>query len=305
MEMVPSNKRARELYEEVKKNVKEADKEQKHKTNEVPSDVVKESETRIDSSQGKKILIEEMNSCKEDGKSSDGKLENPTKKKGKRLKIIEVENTDEILSEKTESIRTDEGTVENTENDLMQSDNKIQNKIIPDADIKLSMNEKDTTSEKLSHFVESKLCNSDQEDGMARDNEKSQRVNDAVDEKFACKENSDLRKAMDSTMMQNNATEGFQKSEQILPVPDEIIGIKNEGNMFYKAGQYAEAERKYSEAIDRLRESKNWSLHSSIILSICLSFNSLNSSLSKWSQNIICFFDLQMVKAMSILLLYC
>ena len=238
LELAPSNKRARELHEEVKKLVKETGIGQKNDTNNDHADPG-------GGMQGNDIKKEQ----------GDETQENQAIKKGKRLKIIEVENTDDILKEKTKDVETNDIQVA----DVVSCDSDNKTHVSHDADEILSMkreDEKDIPSKVSPNPVQSESHGSAELDSRVHEMGNSQEIKHEFIGSSACKEGSESPEAVISAMAKDIATDGCQM-EQISPVPDDVVETKNQGNAFYKAGRYAEAESKYSEAISKLKEGRH------------------------------------------------
>ena len=247
LNLAPGNIRARELYEDVKKNVILKDKGQKDiAKNGSEADGVKVNGTMKESGEEKRMFVEEVKSSRDDGTKSNTGNEVLEKRKGKRLKIIEVESTDSIAKENVENVKTcDE------KSGAVRDKSRNGTFVAKDGDNTTPENEgslEDSSSKRSDH--------PDQVDETAGEEEKSQKMTNTVDSDCPSKEGNSLQNSVDSTIMQNGRPDGFYAKEQNLPVPDEIIEIKDKGNEFYKSGRYPEAEIKYSEAIDKLKKGR-------------------------------------------------
>jgi len=245
LELAPSNNRARELYKDVKEHVILEDKRQKDVT-ENGSEVseIKMNRNMKESGEEERTFVEEVKSSRDDETQNVTGNEVSEKKKGKRLKIIEVDSTDSIGKENAENVKKFHEN-SGSARDMSQNGTFIAN----DAD-----NAAPKSEGSLEDLSSKRSENPDQVDVKADEKEQSQKILNTVGSDSPSKERNDQQDSVRSTTLQNGRPDSFYAKEQNLPVPDEIIEIKNEGNEFYKAGRYPEAEIKYSEAIDKLKK---------------------------------------------------
>lgn len=253
LELAPTNKRGQELFEETKKILKDTIAVDEEEINTV-SENRNINENFGNKSKGKRMIIEEIDT-QEDKKNDIDKKESETKKKGKRLKIIEVEDTNEMLETYSHS------KLENRQEKIERNDKKST--LLDENNVKGVCNGKDTQlngvieADAISKKSPSTSRNGKNEtDQTCKENShhknKAEEVDIYAGKVFDTKETAKSKEIV--TADSNGASPGGEKMS--IPVPDDVLQIKNEGNDLYKAGRYAEAEMKYSEAIEKLRKGK-------------------------------------------------
>ena len=260
LELAPSNKRAQELFEEVKKVLKGTEVGKRNEINGEHAEGKREGKTNghmEGRKKGKRMIIEEIDSSNKNkmnvnGKDVDGNRGTERKKKGKRLKIIEVENADDVyLSSETDNIDKKQNDTENKE-----SKNKVINEnhghegddVIASLD---GSNGKEATSEKSPTTSENGTGNVEKNKMEICDVRSLNGSKENLDENNKVDDIAGSKESKNNTIMQNNVVEVGVEDKQI---PDEVLDMKNEGNALFKAGRYPEAENKYSEAIDKLQK---------------------------------------------------
>lgn len=252
LELAPNNKRAYELFQEMKKVLNQSEMGAIEKET-----IVEQNEIgKMDAESGtRRMVIEESDGDEKKEKRLHEKPVKEAKKKGKRLKIVEVESDDDISSNKPEDDQNNTGKIEETERQisLKNDENTFNSDLIINGNGLLNeVSENEAASKKSPHASRNQINTNAAENGEGIETSES----DVVDVKEDGR--SDIRfiaEARDT--IRNSSEANLQKKEQMMSVvPDEVVQIKNEGNDFYKAGRYAEAEVKYSMAIDKLKKGK-------------------------------------------------
>ena len=254
LKYAPGNKRAKTLHAEVIKTLKETggDKNQEGKTE--------------NSKRGKKLLIEEVESLEEKKKEETNVEENKVtneKKKGRRMKIIEVDNMEdsEILDKSSENQQEEKLTNGHSTASGQSMESKTQN----DAEYVENENPSDASGSIIADEVDKEAVSEKQSLVSEKRTKEMDIVTESADEPVAVsamKAEEEINVVVESKAMKEGDDEIINSepppilpnpSPPIVPLPDDVLSLKDKGNAMYKAGKYADAKKKYTDAISRLK----------------------------------------------------
>lgn len=241
LKYAPGNKRAKILHEEVTKTLKDIGGNKNLEG--------KEEQSR----KGKKLLIEEVESL-EETKMEETVVEESKmtdeKKKGKRMKIIEVENIEdsEIIAKSNENRPEEKVTNGHSDSSAGSKDSKadvtgsistegIDNEAASEKQSLISKKqtkERDVVTEPADEPVEANATKPKEENIIVEESNKMK------------KEESEMINSEPPPVLPTPAP-------PVALLPEDVLALKDEGNGMYKAGKYAEAKKKYTEAISRLK----------------------------------------------------
>eukprot|EP00112_Aurelia_sp_Birch-Aquarium-sp1_P014394 Seg3104.2 transcript_id=Seg3104.2/GoldUCD/mRNA.D3Y31 product="Sperm-associated antigen 1" protein_id=Seg3104.2/GoldUCD/D3Y31 len=255
LKYAPGNKRAKILHEEVTKTLKDIGGNKNLEG--------KEEQSR----KGKKLLIEEVESLEETKMEETVVEENKVtneKKKGKRMKIIEVENIEdsEIIAKSNENRPEEKVTNGHSDSSGKSKDSKadvtgsistegIDNEAASEKQSLISKKqtkERDVVTEPADEPVEANATKPTEENIIVEESKKMK------------KEESEMINSEPPPVLPTPAP-------PVALLPEDVLALKDEGNGMYKAGKYAEAKKKYTEAISRLKDSKGYEQSIAVLLS--------------------------------------
>ena len=254
LKYAPGNKRAKTLHAEVVKMLKETggDKNLEGKTER--------------SKKGKKLLIEEVESLEEKKMEEtiveENKMTNE-KKKGKRMKIIEVDNMeDSEIVDKSSGNQPEEKL---TNGHSTASGNSIDSTTLKSTEYFENKNTSDATGSISSEEIDKEAVSEKQSLISEKWTKEKVIVTESADEPIAIsamKAEEEINVVVESKAMKKG-DDGITNSEPppiltnpsppVVPLPDDVLSLKDQGNAMYKAGKYADAKKKYTEAISKLK----------------------------------------------------
>ena len=229
LELAPTNKRAQGLADEVRKSLKETGNFDYDASGEP---IVKGKENR-ETAKGKRLIIEKIESINQrENEQIEVKEEQPVKK-GKRLKIVEVENAEDIgPNHKEESPKN---------GDVSPNSQSVKADAMETGKSSESQGKKNLSTEETAVLEK---ANTESVTMMAN------KVKDLKGKEVT----SNVTQAENPSNV--NKESGTAHKElvpvAVLPVPEDVLALKNDGNSLYKDGRFAEARDIYSAAIDKL-----------------------------------------------------